>query len=72
MSVITDAKDSRLRLIFQLEDDEDGKPVFKTKTFSNIKSEAEDQAVFNVADILGDLQEHPTASIERVNTMTLG
>lgn len=70
MSVIVNPKDSKMRLILQLEDAE-GNTVLKAKTFSNIKLDAEDQAVFEAANAFSSLQEHMVSDIERVNTVTL-
>lgn len=55
------------RLILTLEDgvDEDGNVVTKTKSFNNVKPEASDEALFNVANRLAQLQTKPLASIDR-------
>ncbi len=51
--------------------DGDGKEIFRTKTYSNVKPSAEDQAVYDVANTLADLQEHEVEEIHRVEDVIL-
>lgn len=48
--------------------DENGKDVFLTKTFRNIKPAAPEDALLAVAGKLAPLQQHPLVSVERDDT----
>lgn len=57
---------SQLRLVFY--DGENaltGSPVFKTKTFNNLKTDADANQFLAVAEALAGLQERPLSRIER-------
>jgi len=57
---------SQLRLIFHDGDDlETGEPIFKTKNFNHVKTNATADQLFEVAQVLASLQELPLYSIER-------
>jgi hypothetical protein len=60
---------TKLRLIFEVGMDEQGKPVLKAKTLNNIKKEATTDQLFQAAQALGALSNDPLNSIER-NDMT--
>lgn len=55
------------RLILTLDDgvDGEGNPVTKTKSFNSVKPEASDEALFNIANSLAQLQTKPLVSIDR-------
>lgn len=59
--------DSRLRLLFETGVNEKGEPVFKTKTYSNIRKEATADQLSQVGQALGGLSEHPLAGVERTD-----
>ena len=71
MAVQGNHNESKLRLTFSLGENEEGKEILNTKTFSNIKNEAEDNVLYEVAEALGVLQDHPLLVVERVNSFTL-
>jgi len=57
---------SRLRLVFY--DGEDvltGNPIFKSKTFNNLKTDADADQFLAVAEAFASLQERPLSRIER-------
>jgi len=57
---------SRLRLVFY--DGEDiltGNPIFKSKTFNNLKTDADADQFLAVAEAFAGLQERPLSRIER-------
>ena len=62
---------SRLRLTFNRGMNEDGKEILQTRTFSNVKPDATDEAVYNVAETLGGLQLDPVVSISRLEEKEL-
>ncbi len=49
----------------------DGSPVFRTRSYSNVKSDAENDSVFGVAQAIADLQVHTMENIRRVDEMEL-
>lgn len=59
--------DTRLQIQFDLGLGENGRRISRTKTFSNIKSTAADQDLYEVASALIALQEYPVAAIRRVS-----
>lgn len=57
---------SRLRLVFYDGDDViTGNPVFKSKTFNNLKVEADADQLLAVAEAFVGLQERPLSKVER-------
>lgn len=57
---------SQLRLVlYDGEDTETGEAIFKTKTFNNLKTEADADQFLAVAEALASLQERPLSGIER-------
>lgn len=71
MPVVVNPKDSKMRIRFNTGVDTDGKEILKTKTFSRIKSEAQDEDVIAVANELIGLQEYSAANIVRVDEREL-
>lgn len=64
--ITADQISSQLRLVFY--DGEDvltGDPVFRTKSFNNVKTEATAEQLYIVANALQGLQERPLHLIER-------
>lgn len=55
------------RLVLTLDDgvDNEGNPRTKTKSFNNVKPDASDEALFNVANSLAPLQTRTLISIDR-------
>ena len=66
MALVVNNLDSRLQIQVHLGIDGDGKNITRTKTFSRIKSEISDQDLYDVANSLANLQEHPTVFIRKV------
>lgn len=71
MAVISTPGLSNLRLKFQTGVDGQGNPVYRRKTFSNVKADATDQNIFDVATALADLQEYTLATVERADNSEL-
>lgn len=59
--------DTRLQIQFDLGIGENGRKITRTKTLSNIKSSADDQELYEVANALIGLQEYNVAAIRRVS-----
>ncbi|MBU8906506.1 DUF1659 domain-containing protein [Desertibacillus haloalkaliphilus] len=64
-------KNSRLSLQFEVGIDDDGLPIYRTKSFNNVKLNATDEQLTNTAQALIGLQQHPAMSIERNNVYSL-
>jgi len=57
---------SRLQLIFKTGTDEKtGEVITKTKSFNNIKPEANADQLIDIAEVLSSLQQHPLAEVRR-------
>ncbi|MFC4802006.1 DUF1659 domain-containing protein [Neobacillus sp. GCM10023253] len=64
-------KQCSLRLAFQVDLDEQGNPVLKTKTFSNIKMESTVDQLFQVATAISALCNDPLNKVERSDSTEL-
>ncbi|WP_347489224.1 DUF1659 domain-containing protein [Desulfoscipio sp. XC116] len=60
-----------LRMQFQTGLDGDGDPIYRTKSLSNVKTDAADQDIFDVARALVQLQEHTLVAVLRVDSAVL-
>lgn len=58
---------STLAIKYLAGQDKDGKDVFKTQRFQNVKPDADDSDVFAVAIALGSLLENPDVEVVREN-----
>jgi len=58
--------DNRLQIQFDLGIGQNGRRITRTKTFSNLKSSANDQDIYEVANALIALQEYTVAAIRRI------
>ncbi len=57
-----------LRLVLQTGVDEQGNPVYINKNLSNLRLDAPDQDLFDVAQILAGLQEYTLNAIQHIKT----
>lgn len=71
MPVIATPLSSSLRLLVQVGVDGKGNPINRLRTYQRVKPEAPDQEVFEVAQALAGLQEHPLNGIQRILTSDL-
>jgi hypothetical protein len=62
---------SKLRLVFQVGMDDDGKPLLKAKTFSNIQKSATPDQLLQAAQAIIGLSSDDLNSIERVDNSDL-
>ncbi|SES88828.1 Protein of unknown function [Oceanobacillus limi] len=63
---VADKKNSQLRLVFYDGDDVlTGDPIYKNKSFNNVKTDATADQLYAVATVLSDLQERALFNIER-------
>lgn len=72
MAVISIPYDTRLSLIFQSGTNSNtGAPIKTTKSYSNVKHDATDQDVYDVAQALVSLQKYPLIEIKRTDNEKL-
>lgn len=67
MALVVTPISSRLTLTVNTGVDDEGKPVLRNRSFSGVKTVAADQDVYDVAQILAGLQQHPVEEISRVD-----
>jgi len=67
MAVNMEPTVTRLRISMDYGTDANGKRLTRTKSFNNIKADAADQAIFDVATALADLQQHPVIAVTKVS-----
>ncbi|RWR11669.1 DUF1659 domain-containing protein [Siminovitchia fortis] len=58
-------KSTRLKLVFEVFTEGMDKPVYKNKIFSNIHRDANADQLYQAAQAIGALSEHPIWAIER-------
>ncbi len=63
--------DSRLRLLFETGLNDKGEPIYKTKTYSNIRKDATAEQLSQAAKALGELTEYPLAGVERTDNFEI-
>ncbi|QDR81976.1 DUF1659 domain-containing protein [Sporomusa termitida] len=71
MAVVKTPQSGKVVLKVQTGVSETGSPVFKLRTYTNIRSEATDDDIFAVAAGLGSLQQHTLVEIVRQDINTL-
>jgi hypothetical protein len=62
---------SKLRLVFQVGMDDEGKPILKAKTFNNIQKSATPDQLLQAAQALIGLSNDTLSTIERVENADL-
>lgn len=63
---VADMTNSQLRLVlYDGDDHETGKPIYKAKSFNNVKIDATPDQLYTVANAFAVLQERPLFNIER-------
>ncbi|MCR4431007.1 MAG: DUF1659 domain-containing protein [Tepidanaerobacteraceae bacterium] len=66
MAVVVTPVDSSLQIIVQTGVDGNNKPVYRTRSYARVKTDASEQDLMDVAVQLAGLQAHPVNSIRRV------
>lgn len=67
MAVVSQARESKVKIKYINGVDVEGNNIVKTKTYSNIKAAAADEDVYAVADAMMDLQTKTVEEIARVD-----
>lgn len=63
--------DSRLRLLFETGLNDKGEPIYKTKTYSNIRKDATADQLSQAAKALAGLSNFPLAGVERADNFEI-
>ena len=71
MAVIATPKDTVMVVTYQTGLTAQGSPKLSQRSFPNVKSEAVDQDVYDVANALYGLQDYPLISVRRDNRVDL-
>ncbi len=71
MAVTVIPMNSRLQLRLNTGLDEDFNPIYRTRSFSNVKTDAANADLFELAQEIGTLQIHTVDSIRRVDEVEL-
>lgn len=71
MAVVAMPKDSILVVTYQVGLNQSGSPILRQRSFPNVRVEALDQDVLDVANALYGLQEYPLTSVRRDNRVNL-
>ncbi len=71
MPVTTIPVSSRLQLRLNTGLDENFEPVYRTRSFSNVKPGADNVVLFNVAEGIGGLQVHTLDAVRRIDEVEL-
>ncbi|MBK5251245.1 MAG: DUF1659 domain-containing protein [Peptostreptococcaceae bacterium] len=67
MAVVSQAKDSKLRIKYIEGIDVEGNNIVKTKTYSKVKAESADADVYAAADAMMNLQSKSIEEIARID-----
>ncbi|WP_078555090.1 DUF1659 domain-containing protein [Bacillus alkalicellulosilyticus] len=68
---MSDIIQSRFTLTLETGINDKGDPIFKAKSFANVKENATDAAVKATAEALAPLQIHPVFNVTRSNLISL-
>ena len=58
-------RDSKLRVIFQTGDTDEGKPIYKTKSYSNVAEDVTPDQLPQVGEALASLSTYPMGGIQQ-------
>lgn len=64
-------KNSRLTLVYETGLNEKGEPIFKGKSYSNIRVSATPDQLHQAATAIGELSANPLSSVERTDNYDL-
>lgn len=71
MAVETNKVSTRMQLKLKTGVNEGGKDIIKNKTYSGVKVSADDQSIYDVANVLGGLQDYELAEIHKLEDVVL-
>ena len=62
---------SRLQLRLNVGEDENFNPLYRTRSFANVKTDADNEDLFALASEISSLQIHPLNTVRRVDEYEL-
>ena len=62
---------SRLQLRLVVGTDDEGKEIYRLRTFGNVKPDASHEDLMEIANGIGGLQEHPVERVRRIDQADL-
>lgn len=71
MAIVAVPLQSRLQLRLNVGTNDQGNPILRTRSFNNVKPQAEHEALYLTGQELAALQIHPLEIIRRVDEMDL-
>jgi hypothetical protein len=71
MAVTANPLGSRMQLRLIVGQDAAGNPIYQSRSYSNVKPLASDDAVFAVGNALAGLQQHGLEEVRRINEYVL-
>ena len=71
MAVNATVLNKTVRLSFEVGIDGDGNPVMVNRSYRNIKTDAEDQNIFDASQIMADMQENILTTVTKVEESQL-
>jgi len=71
MTIKNEKQESKLKMSFDCGVDDEGKAVVRSKTYSRVKAESNDEAIYSVAKTIGDLQSNRVQEVSRVDESVL-
>lgn len=71
MAIEANVLNSRLQLRFNTGVDDEGNPITKVRSYGNLKSDADDQALYDVAAAIGALQSNTLEEVRKVQDIIL-
>jgi len=71
MAVTSTPKDAIMVVTYQIGLDTEGTPILRQRSFADVRANALDQDVYDVAQALYGLQQYPLVSVRRDNRFDL-
>lgn len=71
MAVTALKNPSGLKMVFNCGKDEKGNAIRKTKTYSNLRPEANDQDIYDVSVMMASLQENILIEVAKIDNTTI-
>lgn len=71
MSITVIPVTARLQLRLNTGLDEELKPIYRTRSYSNVKPSADNEDLFVLAQEIGSLQQHALSTVRRVDEVEL-
>lgn len=67
MALVVTPNSSRLTLTMNIGNDDEGRPILRSRSYSGVKPAAADQDVYDVALVLEGLQQYVVGEVSRID-----